>query len=1417
RRERKDEPAVQFGAVALRSHEEMPLTKGYLVSHQKVSINVALNGKISGFTELTIIPTAPDLKVIWLHARDLNIISASLRIPTNIPLDFSHLPPAPPGLTEPTNIHTYPELKRAVWRATSEGEEGELGIGIPSGSVTKANSAVAVVAATPKEEKKGDDEWEPIVVSIEYEVVKPGAGIVVVRPDDANPSRFPHVFTSAASDIAARTWIPCSDYARDRCTWDLEIIVPRVLYAGSSRRAAASTEDDPDFFSNEDEQEEEWPISVACSGELVEQVTHPDRSDRVIWHYSQATPVSVHHIAWAVGPFVISEILGKPKDVRREVVEDENEEEEDQVKDDGPKLHALCLPGREAEMAHSVAVIRQAMDFYTSTFGSYPFSTYTVAFVDSLSAGSPTFHSAAFTLFSSDMLHPPNIIDQAYETRHLLAHALATQWSGVNLIPKTPSDVWLTTGIALHITSLFIRALWGNNEYRFRLKKDVIRCANTDVQREPISVPTRHTQPEPEQLQFIALKAPLVLHILDKHLRKSGTSLGLDKVLPKLFLDAITGDLGSGANFNTIHTNGFMRTCRKACGGSGESLKSFFDQWVYGSGCPTFLISAMFNRKKMAVELKIEQKCLAYNWAQNAPWEESGHLRPIPLFEGQMTIRIHEADGTPYEHVLNIQDAYKRHEVPFNTKYKRIRRNTKRYQARQAAATAAASGDVEAQEDVAMMDVGFNLALWEDETEREKWRVADWTEEDDAVMSQATYEWIRIDADLEWICNVQFEQQDFMWLSQLQRDRDIVAQLEAVHALSRQPSAIISANLTRTILVTDYFFRVRMEAALALVTSATEKMDFIGLFHLFKLFQSQYCFEPDVETQDPSAFRCIPKTNNFEQLTEYFLKKTIVKAISMVRDQEGQTPPVVQQFLVDLLAYNDNLGNLYSDTFYIAEVMNALAHSFVAVASKEAGHLTEETYEEAQNNEYLQPAIQEVERYMSTDRLVPSYHNAITIAGIEFKVKLTMACLMPEDRTKFFVYTRDGNYPPVRIAAFDALLLLNPLQDVLPLVRYFFGVLRNDSSLLVQRRLAQSLLQSLPVLAAIHDLAAPEMVFEEEGAAKKEKDPLSNVLKALRKKPGRSVNYRQQLLQTLIHEGIDPEVQLCLLKLCESTVRAAGEPLMKVRIPARAPTLVAEPPAPTPVSTFPKIKLTTSQGPSSLPPITLSRRSSSAVPPPVPVVPERERERFEEVQDAPYVEEPAYYEPAPLPPPPSPPKKLKIKAQAPPRTGMSGSDVAACRSILKKLLKDKYSLMFRAPVDPVKSGAPGYFDVIQYPMDLSTMSAKLQAGQYADRSAFRADFKLVISNARLYNVAGIVVEQADRIDAVFNKAWDRMEATLLGMAGPTAHVPAPIPAHVPIPAAEAPPKPPGPKIVPKILKVPRYLPPPREPVQQDPV
>ena len=87
-------------------------------------------------------------------------------------------------------------------------------------------------------------------------------------------------------------------------------------------------------------------------------------------------------------------------------------------------------------------------------------------------------------------------------------------------------------------------------------------------------------------------------------------------------------------------------------------------------------------------------------------------------------------------------------------------------------------GDTEAAEAMGMVDMSFGLEIWENEDERERWKVTDWTEEEEQAMAGATYEWIRMDADNEWIAKVQFEQPDYMWVSQLQRDRDVVAQVE---------------------------------------------------------------------------------------------------------------------------------------------------------------------------------------------------------------------------------------------------------------------------------------------------------------------------------------------------------------------------------------------------------------------------------------------------------------------------------------------------------------------------------------------------------------------------------------------------------------------------------------------------------------
>ncbi|OBZ68561.1 Transcription initiation factor TFIID subunit 2 [Grifola frondosa] len=1342
-----------------------------------------------GYTEITVVPTSKDLKTIHLHSRQCTIHSVTV---ASHPADFVHQDPllSLHNISNPQDCHNHPELKRKLYSALAEGDEGELSIAIPKEVSLRqsghhaAAAGIVSEAATPEPQTPGPmaqstlpvPEFVPITVNIVYSLRNPVDGIQFVLPTDAYPFRVPHVYTTPSSPDAARCWVPCIDNFFEKCTWEFEFVVPRYL---EQRDAVSEDDDEP--------REGENPTVVVCSGELVEQVSHPYNSSKTIFLFTQSTLTSAQHVAFAAGPF---HVLPIPPDLS--TVEDASGSSQ-------PLMHAFCLPGHESFLVHSVSFMRSAMSFYVTEFGSYPFGSHKLVFVDEL----PTqrFDAATLSLVTVDLLHGDDAIDQVFETRHCLSHALACQWVGINIQQKTWSDTWLVNGLGLYIAGLFIRKLFGNNEYRFRLKKDMERVLEMDNgSMPPMCQPQNTEPPDVSNLPFINLKAPLVLHILDRRLGKSGTSLGLSRVLPKVFLSAISGELPN----NAISTHSFLRTCRKV---SGIDPRAFAEQWIYGSGCPTFGFSATFNRKKMAVEISMRQEAPAFKVHENNEVMKT-LMKPVPFFEGQMTIRIHEADGTPYEHVLDIRSPFKRYEVPFNTKYKRVRRNTKRYLARQAAAQAAAEGDADAAAAMDMIDMGFGLEIWEKEKERENWKVADWTEEDEQNMAGQTYEWIRIDADFEWIAAIAFDQKDYMWVSQLQRDRDVVAQYEAILVLSKIPNAIISSTLTKTILVSNYYYRIRCEAAQALVACAIPRLEWLGLFHLFKLFL-RYCYEPEDQKQDLFTHTYVPRPNDFSDVSEYFVRKSLLKAVSRVRFENGKTPPIIRQFLIDQLRYNDNTSNPYADAFYICSIISALGCATVSTVPPERGEfIANDTNpaQDAQDADLLKQALAEVDRYRSMDRLIPSYHNVVTIAVIEFHLLLSLANLIPHDPRTFFPLTREGNYTQVRMAAFDFLFLTKWYTP--KIMRYILAVMANDSSRIIRRHVARSACQSLALLVTMGEMRTPKesesLMIEEDGTAtekvkENKKSDMDLMIKALRKdrEVGKNEVVREFLMPIALAPDADCDVRWCLLKLADLLIRGAEEapPKVTIHLP---PTPVTEVPPPLPPVKVP-LKAQRSIKSGGLP--VKNALASFTVPPKLKLYPSSSQVDLS--TRTPGIATPLSTQEKRTAVPPvtktlkrQPEKEKKVPKNVPKAQsgGMSLNDLRACRNALKKLQTNKRAAVFLQPVDPVRDRAPNYFDIIKNPMDLSTMSAKLEQGQYKDRFAFNTDFHLMISNAKLYNLPNSFVHnEALALESFFDKQWVRINKTLEAadkaaqprMPPPQSvvRVPPPAPAKAPTPAA----------------------------------
>uniref|UniRef100_A0A914V3C8 Bromo domain-containing protein n=1 Tax=Plectus sambesii TaxID=2011161 RepID=A0A914V3C8_9BILA len=80
------------------------------------------------------------------------------------------------------------------------------------------------------------------------------------------------------------------------------------------------------------------------------------------------------------------------------------------------------------------------------------------------------------------------------------------------------------------------------------------------------------------------------------------------------------------------------------------------------------------------------------------------------------------------------------------------------------------------------------------------------------------------------------------------------------------------------------------------------------------------------------------------------------------------------------------------------------------------------------------------------------------------------------------------------------------------------------------------------------------------------------------------------------------------------------------------------------------------------------------------------------------------------------------------------------REMLGRLIRDRRFNIFAKPVDP--EDAPDYFDIIERPMDLSTMMDKIDKHGYDSVSAFLEDIGLITVNALEYNPAR---DPADRL------------------------------------------------------------------------
>lgn len=941
--------------------------------------------------------------------------------------------------------------------------------------------------------------------------------------------RYPHMYTRHSIHPGTASCIfPCIDDHGSRCEWKISLKYPRTLGDAlqkplASHQNAVSGDkmqaNGPDRSIDLAEEDKLREMAVICSGLLVEDKTDIKDDRKKIMTFEPEKKTSVQKLGFAIGPFEHVDLSSEFR----------SEEDEIKLGLSALRVHAYCLPRRGDWVRNTCAALTMAADYFSYTFSKYPFSNFKLCFLEDMVEETAPLHSMAFV--SNRLLFPEDVIDTEVEAIRKLVFSLAYQWTGINLTPNTRNDLWLAIGMAHYMTDLFMKRLCGNNEHRFRMKIMADRLVDVDINRPSLFDLGTNLHLGDFEMDFMNLKAPLVFFILDKRLIKASGGHGLTRILAR-FLTKV--QIESGDSSSILKTEDFKLRCEKA---ARYRLETFWNQWIYGSGCPRFDVKAKFNKKRLCVELTLNQ--IQLQTVKKPQLDKDGFLRVIrerraetplgdiqPLFTGPMTIRIHEADGTPYEHILEIREDATRStkfEIPYNTKYKRLKR-TRRMKEKHTGAANADGG--EGAEDALLYCLGDVLQTPE---EQQQWELIDWDPETERKMDQESYEWIRVDADFEWAASMKHTLEPYMYVSQLQQDRDVVAQQDAMLYLTHGPlHPIASGFLVRTLVDRRYFHGIRTMAAQALPRQANIKdIPMLGLRQLMKAYREMFCFE---NTSQPQA-------NNFSDKQQYKVRCAIIRAIAEVRDGNTHRCPLEgRRFILDQLLFNNNEDNPYSDHHWIALLVEAVATSLIPSQKDE----WLERQWKAQNEEeqqFLESALEQIERVLRRDEWTNSYQNIWTIAGLDAKQRLMKAEVIPKRYSDFGQYLLDGTADPIRVKCFEALIDLGAMTDssVFTLLLY---VLTTDRSPFVRGKLIQAVARGLAAIAfgehtkvVKHEPPAdadPLLVVqdsEKEVEARRElfarKENLDSALKALRKEMDETYAADQRHYRTAMRKALD--------------------------------------------------------------------------------------------------------------------------------------------------------------------------------------------------------------------------------------------------------------------------------------------------------
>ncbi|XP_046847633.1 transcription initiation factor TFIID subunit 2-like [Xenia sp. Carnegie-2017] len=684
-----------------------------------------------------------------------------------------------------------------------------------------------------------------------------------------------------------------------------------------------------------------------------------------------------------------------------------------------PEVAHFCLPGLLPLLKQTTGSLHEVLEFYEESMScQFPYPSYKQVFVDH--SFEETSSYATLAICSTNLLHSSRVIDQAFYTRKILARALARQFFGCYLSLNTWSDSWLQGGITYYLYGLYMKKAFGNNEYRSWIREEMEKVCKYEIEGPgllPLNnksfVSNNDVSSDTDSDTMATSGQPSYLH-MHPHLTSCKQ---IEAMYSKAHLVMRLIEMRIGLEPLLQVFNKLLSLAKSAV--KSKDINLWKNMLLSTNGFLRSISIVSGKDLNVFVDQWIYRSGVV-SFSGHFVFNRKRNIVELDLMQhmkkgcfkymGPLTVCIQELDGS-FKHTVQIEDITSHHELQCHSKSRRNKRKK----------IPLMTGE----------EVDIDL---------------------DKMDSDSPVLWIRIDPEVNLIRKVSFKQSDFMWHFQLRHERDVIAQAEALENLINFPTRQTMQAFLDVAKQKECFYRIRVDAIEKLAKLKGDAgetwnvhQSLVTIFQMF--FGSATCPE-------------IVRYNDFSNFIDYFVQKAIVSSIGFCRDQHSQCPKAVRAFLLNLLKYNDNRLNRYSDSYYVSSIVNGLINSITPTVP--IVNTSGEGTPTLKLSEECRLVLSEITKYLNLEKLLPSYKYVVTSSCLKGLRFLQINAHIPSDPDVFQYYSKYGHFEDVRLTAIECLADIIQADSNEDVLGYLLNLAEIDPSSFIRHFIIQKLTENPP-------------------------------------------------------------------------------------------------------------------------------------------------------------------------------------------------------------------------------------------------------------------------------------------------------------------------------------------------------------------